>query len=313
MIPEDLKALLLRQHYKLVGNHSAVKTCEWLRRSIRGQDVCYKQQFYGIQSHRCLQMTPAVAYCSQKCVFCWRPTEFTLDPAEQDQQGWDEPGYIVDESIKAHRLLISGFGGYGKADEQKFKEAQEPTQAAISLSGEPTLYPHLGGLVKAFHDRGFESTYVVTNGNFPERIEAMSASGCLPTQLYLSLEAPNEALYKKIDLPLLSDGWQRINKTLDLFPLLDTKKAIRLTLIKGLNSAPELIPGFAKLISRAQPDYVEVKSYMCVGYSRKRGLTLDNMLSQQEIADYAQSLADALSYRLADQKPESRVALLSSN
>ena len=38
---------------------------------------CYKQTFYGIQSHRCLQMTPSINQCNHMCLFCWRHQGFT--------------------------------------------------------------------------------------------------------------------------------------------------------------------------------------------------------------------------------------------
>jgi tRNA wybutosine-synthesizing protein 1 len=61
MIPQNLRDLLEKQQYRIVGNHSAVKICHWTKESIRERGFCYKQQFYGINAHRCLQMTPAVA------------------------------------------------------------------------------------------------------------------------------------------------------------------------------------------------------------------------------------------------------------
>ena len=45
--------------YRFIGRHSAIKICEWARSAIRGKSFCYKQKFYGIQSHRCIQMSPA--------------------------------------------------------------------------------------------------------------------------------------------------------------------------------------------------------------------------------------------------------------
>ena len=65
------KGLLKKQGYRLVGNHSAVKTCEWTRKMIRGQGGCYKYVFYGIRSHQCMQMTTSM-FCASRCKFCWR-------------------------------------------------------------------------------------------------------------------------------------------------------------------------------------------------------------------------------------------------
>jgi len=302
MIPSDLKSLLAKQHYKLAGGHSAVKVCMWTKRSIEGRGFCYKQKFYGIESHRCLQMTPAVSWCTHRCLFCWRNTEYTLG---QSLPGCDEPSLIIDECVRQHRLLLSGFGGTKKADKRMLCEAMSPRHAAISLSGEPTIYPKIDDLIGEFHRRNF-TTYLVTNGTFPEKIESLSN---LPTQLYLSLDAPNEDVYKRTDLPLIRDGWQRINRTLGLFPSLGTRKVVRLTLVRDLNATD--IKGYAKLISKAEPDYVEVKSFMFVGGSRVRDLSLDRMLKMGEIMDFSEKLAQEMGYTVKDSKADSRVALLS--
>ena len=51
MLPEDTKAILEKQHYIIVGEHSAVQICGWTKKSLRDEDFCYKEKFYGIQSH----------------------------------------------------------------------------------------------------------------------------------------------------------------------------------------------------------------------------------------------------------------------
>mgnify|MGYP006292918549 CR=1 FL=1 len=303
-LPQELQQLLTKQHYHLVGRHSAVKVCEYLRRSLFNKCVCYKEQFYGINSHRCLQMTPAVSWCTQKCVYCWRPVEWTIGTEPKE---WDEPDKIVEGCIEGQRLLISGYGGVkDRIDQKKWEEAQNPTQAAISLAGEPTFYPCIGDLIESFHKHGFESTFLVTNGTFPDRLKEMTRE---PTQLYLSLEAPTEKIYKQMNRPIIPDAWDRLNETIDILPLFKNNTAIRITLVKGWNDHPRLIPKFAELIKKAEPNYIEVKSYMCVGYSRKR-LTLDNMLTHQEIMDYAKKLGEEISYNLKDSMELSRVALL---
>lgn len=304
MMPEDLRKLLTKQHYHLVGRHSAVKVCEWLRRSLMNKSCCYKEQFYGIDSHRCLQMTPAVAYCSQRCVFCWRPVEWTLG---SELESWDEPDFIVEGSIEAQRLLLSGYGGLkDRIDPKKWGEAQNPNQAAISLAGEPTIYPKIGELIESFHNHGFKSTYLVTNGTYPDRLKELSTE---PTQLYLSLEAPNKELYRQMDRPTIPQAWDRLNETIDFFPLFKCKKVIRMTMVAGWNDSPKLIPQFAGLIEKADPDFIEVKSYMCVGYSRRR-LTLDNMLSFDSLYKFSEELAKHCSMEIADSKEDSRVVLL---
>lgn len=302
MLPENLTKILQHQHYKIVGNHSAVKLCHWTKKSILDEGFCYKQQFYGIQSHRCLQMTPAVAWCTQKCIFCWRNIDETI--GVKMEGGIDEPEDIIDESIRAQRVLLSGYGGVpDRVNKKKYSEAQNPNQVAISLAGEPTIYPRISELISEFKRRDF-TTFLVTNGTLPKVLAEME----LPYQFYLSVDAPNEEIYKKIDNPIISKGWEKINETIDLMPSLDTRKAVRLTMVRGVNMTDP--KGYADLIRRADPDYVEVKAYMFVGSSRMR-LSIDNMPSFAEIMDFSQKLNLELNYKIKDFKEDSRVILLS--
>ena len=76
MIPEHVKKILKKQHYGIVGKHSAVQICRWTKRGIKDEGSCYKQKFYGIKSHKCCQMTPNM-WCPNSCKHCWRAIEFT--------------------------------------------------------------------------------------------------------------------------------------------------------------------------------------------------------------------------------------------
>lgn len=296
---DELTAMFKRQQYKLFG-HSAVKLCHWTKSSLYRNKPCYKQRFYGIQSHRCLQFSPAVAFCDQNCVFCWRPlTAFSKFPKK-----FDEPNEIIDEAIKQQRILLSGYGEFKeKIGEKKLREANNPNNAAISLSGEPTLYPKISELVSEFHKRRF-TTFLVSNGMHPKVLAEMQ----MPTQLYVSLEAPSEALHKRINAPLVKNSWQHLNETIALLPSLRTRKAIRLTAINGLNMSHE--KEFAALIEKAQPDFLEVKGYMFVGYSRQR-LQQGNMPLHNEVKVFAEKINNYLNYYLVDESRESRVVLLS--
>lgn len=298
-LPADLAAMLRRQQYALFG-HSAVKLCHWTKASLYRGKVCYKQKFYGINSHRCIQMTPAVSWCQQACIFCWRPLT-TLGSKMKD---YDSPTEIVEESIKMQRKLLSGYGALKEQiGEKKLKEANNPTHVAISLSGEPTIYPKLPELIKAYHKKNF-TTFVVSNGMLPEMLSKIK-----PTQLYLSLESPNEKMHKKINAPLIKGSWKRLNESLELFPSIKTRRVIRLTAVKGLNMEEE--KGFAKLIEKAAPDFVEVKGYMYVGFSRQR-LRQENMPLHSEVKEFALRINNYLDYELSDEAAESRVVLLSS-
>jgi tRNA wybutosine-synthesizing protein 1 len=308
MQEESYLSDMRKAHYKIVGNHnhSAVKLCHWTRQSLLNGRHCYKQEFYGIKSHRCLQMTPWI-HCQQECVFCWR-FDGTGILEKQQVKEWDSPEEIIEDATEAQRVLLQGYYGVlDRVDETKLKQAENPNQVAISLTGEPTMYPELSGLITKFHKRDF-TTFLVTNGLLPGRIKALKED--LPTQFYLSLDAPTKELQKKIDLPLIKRAWERINESLELMPSLDTRRVVRITLVKGWNdTSPEK---YARLIEKSETDFVEVKAFMLVGGSRKR-LTIENMPRHEEIVSFAKSVAEHLpGYELVNEKPDSRAALLSN-
>lgn len=301
---KDLQKILEKQHYGIVGHHSGVKLCHWMRQSLLFNRECYKQTFYGIQSHRCLQMTPSINQCNQTCLFCWRHQGFT----EQEFEEIDDPEYILDKSIEVQRKLITGFKGDKRCDQRKWKEANDPNMLACSLTGEPTLYPKLGEFFEECNKRNI-TTFLVTNGTNPEALEKLDP---LPKQLYVSIVAPNKEVYKKICSPLISDGWERLNQTLELLSSLDTRIVIRHTLVQGWNMDERYIKEYAKLDEKASPLYIEPKGYVFVGYSRKR-MNISNMPSHDEVRDFGKKLANHLGYELKMEKPDSRVVLLSKN
>ncbi len=286
--------------YRFAGahKHSAVKTCSWTRKSLVGDGICYKQKFYGIQTHRCLQMSPAVPFCKHRCRFCWRDTSITYPKWEGTA---DEPDDIIEESIEAQRELLSGFRGNEKADKKKVREAWNPNQAAISLAGEPTEYPKISELVQAFRKRKF-SVFLVTNGTNPQALEKLEE----PTNLYVTLPAPDRETYRKTCVPI-EDCWNRIMKSLELLKNFSCNTVVRLTLVKGLNFVkPEL---YAKLVDKYEPDFLEVKSFMSVGFSRNR-LPYEAMPLHPEIREFSRKIEESCGYSVKDESRHSRVVLL---
>ncbi len=299
---EKVWSILKRQKYRIVGGHSAVKICHWTKKSLTEGRVCYKQKFYGIESHRCLQMTPSVAWCTHKCLFCWRPVEYNEDTPSK----YNDPETITEGCIEAQRELLSGYHGFlEKVDINKLKEAENPTNVAISLAGEPTLYPYLSGLIDAFRKRNF-STFLVTNGTTPEVLSSMDV---YPDNLYITLPAPNKDTYQHVCNPQIKNGWEKINESLDVMPSIKTKrKILRLTLVKNFNMAD--IENYSKLIEKANPDFIEAKAYMFVGYSRKR-LEIGDMPTFEDILGFCKELEELSGYKAIDSASESRVVLLS--
>lgn len=294
-------AELERAGYRFLGrhHHSAIKVCHWTRKSLLKSGTCYKQKFYGIQSHRCIQLAPGLPFCDHRCVFCWRNTDVTSSRWVGEV---DEPAEILDEAISAQRLLLSGFGGNPNVDKSKFREAQEPKHCAISLAGEPMLYPRINSLIEECRRRGLTS-FLVTNGLHPEVLEQLAE----PTQLYISLVAPDPDTYKAICRPFSEDGWERLNKSLQLFPSFNCRKVIRLTLVKGLSLKDHA--GYARIIEKTGADFVEAKAYMYVGFSRSR-LGMDNMPLHSEIRSFANYLARETGYEVVEESEPSRVVLL---
>ena len=300
---DRIRKRLEKQHYVIIGNHSGVKLCHWLKQSLIHNRSCYKQSFYGINSHRCLQMTPTLNQCTQSCLFCWRFQGFTETSLEKG----DDPKMILEDAIKGQQKLITGFKGDPRCDRKKWDEANQPNMVACSLSGEPTLYPQLGEFFEECHNKGM-TTFLVTNGTTPEVLEKLDP---LPTQLYVSLIAPNKEIYKKLGNPLIPDGWEKLQQTLDLLPSLDTRTVIRHTLVNNWNLDDTFIPDYARMIKRSNPDFVEPKGYVFVGQSRQR-MTIKNMPTHDQIKQFSSLLSDELSYPITNEKSDSRVVLLSS-
>lgn len=288
--------------YRFVGshNHAAAKICHWTKQSILDKGVCYKEKFYGIESHRCLQMAPAVPNCQQKCEFCWRDLSYTQTQWEGE---YDDPKTIIDEAVKAQNNLLCGFFGNDKANKEKLEESKTPTNAAISLAGEPMLYPEIDELIAEFNRRNF-TTFVVSNGQCVDKLKNLENE---PYQLYLSLDAPTKKIYNDVCQPQISEGWDNLNQSLDTLASFNSRTCIRTTCVKGRNMTnPEK---YAELIKKASPDFVEIKAYMCVGSSRHR-LTPDNMPTFDEVKSFAQKIGENCGKTIVNESEVSRVVLL---
>jgi len=299
-IPAKAFEKFTKAGYRIVGNHSAVEICHWTKESLRKGRVCYKEKWYGIKSHRCLEMTPSLIWCTHKCSFCWRPLEFT----KKGEPKPDDPKEIIDGCIKARYLLLTGFKGNIKVEKEKWAEAIKPTNAAISLAGEPTLYPRLSELIEEFHKRNI-TTFLVTNGTRPDRLKSLATE---PTQLYISLCSPDAALYKKVHNPLIKDGWKKLNESLELMKSFDCRTVVRMTMAKGLNMVKP--KKYAKLILKTDCDFIEVKGYIWVGGSQ---LTMKKsaMPFMDDVRKFAQKISEESGYEVKDEDIASKVVLLS--
>ncbi len=302
----------LKKQYGIVGNHSAVQICGWTKRFLRGKGACYKNKFYGADTASCAQMSPAAAWCSQNCIFCWRPMEW-MEFGEMDSSLVDSPSSIIEGVVAAKRKLISGLGGADDVNEGLFREALDsfPKHWAISLSGEPTLYPRLPELIKLLKKHeGVKSVFLVSNGQHPSMLLRLKEEGALPTQLYISVDAAEPETFSKVNVPVFTDGWERLGKTLSLLKELKCRRVLRFTVIRGINDLEWMLPLYAKMFEDSGADFIEVKSYMWLGYSRRR-LSGENMPPHSYIKEVCSKLLKLMEgYRFEDEDSNSRIVLL---
>jgi tRNA wybutosine-synthesizing protein 1 len=293
------KEHLVRQQYRIVGETGAVKLCHWMRQKLIHGRPCYKEDFYGIESHRCMQMTPSVNICNFRCLFCWRYHGMT----GFGKSGYPEPEQLLEECMKEQTLLVSGFKGDYRCDSGLWSEARRPNQVAISLSGEPTLYPKLGEFIELCKRKGM-TTFLVTNGSVPRALEELST---LPTQLYVTVAAPNKEVFDRLCVPQTSHAWENLMKTLELLPSLSTRVVVRHTLIDGWNLGWE--KEYAHLDEIARPIFIEPKGYVFVGDSRTR-MNAGNMPAHAAVREFSERLASLLSLEVLREREDSRVVLV---
>ena len=304
-----IKSKLQKAKYG-VYNHSAVELCHWTKKSFADEGNCYKHKFYGISTHRCMEMTPTAMNCENRCVYCWRPTEF-YDTLQMPSHLVDEPDVIVNNLIKERERLLSGFYGNQKNDKKKLDESLLPTHYAISLSGEPTMYPKLPQLIKYLKSlKATRSIFLVTNGQEPAMLRRLDDEDALPTQLYLSTNATNRKMFHLINRPRHKDAWERWCESLEFLANARTRTVLRMTMIRGYNEEISNAEDFAQIVSRANPHFVEIKSYMHIGMSVQR-LEKNNMLEMSEISTFVDYLVNKLpSFFIMDKSEISRIVVL---
>ena len=307
-----IKSKLQKAKYG-VYNHSAVELCHWTKKSFANEGNCYKHKFYGISTHQCMEMTPTALNCENRCVYCWRPTEF-YDTLEMPAELVDEPDVIVHKLLHERRKLINGFYGNNKNEKKKLDESLLPTHYAISLSGEPTMYPKLPQLIRYLKTlKATKSIFLVTNGQEPQMLDRLVNEDALPTQLYLSTNASNRKTFYRINRPRHKDAWERWWKSLRFLETVNTRTVLRMTMIREYNDNTKFIEELAEMMREANPHFIELKSYMHVGMSTQR-LEKNNMLEMSEIRNFASQLRDRMTdFSIMDESEISRVVVLQNH
>jgi tRNA wybutosine-synthesizing protein 1 len=302
MVTSELISKYKKSGYRVLGKHSAVEICRWNKSVLRGKRNCYKRWF-DIQSHRCIQMTPSIM-CNFACQFCWR-----RHAKPKFENRWDTPEFIIDWMIETQKKLLSGFGGNTNTTKELFKEALQPKHVAISLDGEPTLYPYLADLIKEIKNRNM-TVFLVTNGTMPNRLKELIKNKSEPTNLYISVYGTNEQDYKKTCKPIIPDAFELVKESLNLMKEFKEARTIfRITAVKNLTLLnPE---SYSELIKMSEPQFVEIKGYAWLGESRQR-LTENAVPTIEEIREFSKKLERLTGYTTVNEDEASRVVLMKS-
>ncbi|KXJ92262.1 radical SAM superfamily-domain-containing protein [Microdochium bolleyi] len=294
MVPKNSPTYtsLTKQGYSIVGSHSGVKICRWTKSALRGRGSCYKYSFYGINSHQCMETTPSLS-CSNKCVFCWR---HGTNPVGTTWRWKVDPPELIFDGVKAgHYQKIKMMRGVPGVRAERFAEAMRIRHCALSLVGEPIFYPYINEFLGMLHAERI-SSFLVCNAQHPDQLAALKAV----TQLYVSIDASNKESLRKIDRPLHRDFWERFQRCLDILreKRFKQRTVFRLTLVKGFNIDDE-VEGYADLVERGLPCFVEIKgvTYCGTSTSAGAGLSMANVPFYNEVTDFVEALTAKLQER----------------
>mmetsp|Transcript_5047 Transcript_5047/g.20249 ORF Transcript_5047/g.20249 Transcript_5047/m.20249 type:complete len:722 (-) Transcript_5047:1865-4030(-) len=284
MVTPQLRAALTKQGYKILGSHSGVKLCRWTKAQLRGRGGCYKHSFYGIESHRCMEATPSLA-CANKCVFCWR--HHTNPVGREWRWQMDDAETLVTSAISEHKGMIKQMKGVPGVLPERLAEGMDPRHCALSLVGEPIMYPEIDKFVSLLHAKRI-STFLVTNAQFPDAITNLPPI----TQLYVSVDAATPETLKAIDRPLFGDYWDRFVGSLTALRDKNQRTVYRLTLVAGWNASDAA--EYAKLIDLGKPDLIEIKGMTyCGATSGASNLTMKNVPYHDDVKKFGEALCTA--------------------
>ncbi len=171
----------------------------------------------------------------------------------------DDPNEIVDAAVKEHVSMIKEARGIPGVKKDRWEEAHTVRHCALSLVGEPIMYPRIDEFLADLHGRSI-STFLVTNGQHPTAIENLRPI----TQLYVSVDASTPETLEAIDRPLFKDAWDRLRTSLKCLKDKGQRTVARLTVVKGWNS--DEVAGYAKLIALGHCSLVEVNFSFCFSF-----------------------------------------------
>ena len=139
----------------------------------------------------------------------------------------DAPDMIVQRALSLHGQMVKAMKGVPGVKPERLVAAGTVRHCALSLVGEPIMYPRINDLLNELHARRI-SSFLVTNAQFPECIERLAPV----TQLYVSVDAATPETLKKVDRPLFRDYWERFIRSLKALRRKKQRTVYRLTMLK---------------------------------------------------------------------------------
>lgn len=197
--------------------------------------------------------------------------------------------------LEAHVKKIKMLRGVPGVRAERFQEGMEVRHCALSLVGEPIFYPHINELLGMLHKQRI-SSFLVCNAQHPEQLKNLGPV----TQLYVSIDASNKESLRRIDRPLHRDFWERFQSCMQILrEKRDTQRTVfRLTLVKGFNIEEE-VAGYADLVEKAMPSFIEVKGVTYCGTTTAAGagLSMQNVPFYEEVQHFVLALEKELCRR----------------
>jgi tRNA wybutosine-synthesizing protein 1 len=281
-----------------------VGLCYWTRMSVCRTGVCYKEIFYGIPSHQCVEFTPMPDRCNLDCVFCWRACK-DLSFNQPLPRLTSIENYL-DKMLTLRNTMMAGLGSHPYVDSALLKDSYQAKYWTFSYTGEPTLAEDLPQMLDDLKKRG-STVLLVTNGTRPEVIEKLKTT--LPDQFYLSLNGYDRESFFYLTRPRSASLWKKHCDFALEFSRLKCRKVLRVTMLENFNMDEKAAAGYAHQIKLIKPEYVELKSFARLGQS------IDNFPKEAvpthaRIMNFAQQVSRASGYRLSCEHERARVALL---
>ncbi|KAL4203564.1 hypothetical protein AMTRI_Chr01g128630 [Amborella trichopoda] len=188
----------------------------------------------------------------------------------------DDPLEIVNAAIDEHTETIKQMKGVPGVTTDRLFEGLSPRHCALSLVGEPIMYPEINALIDELHKQRI-STFLLTNAQFPERIRLLK--------------------------PITQDSLRALREK-------EQRTVYHLTLVKGWNA--EDIDAYYELFSIGKPDFVEIKGVTYCGSSATSKLTMENVPWYLDVKAFSEVLASksGSEYEIASEHTHSCCVLL---